>query len=256
MKAFSGLLWKDFNISKVWFFGWITIVFVIYLLAFGLGEYFNEPAVVLPFVVMLGFFHFAFIPVLIYSMLRVEGKTQLWLHSPHSGVKLLLSKMVIAFLYSSVSLLIVDGLGLLSLSWQKEVLPYLPWKEGIFFNLGVMSSSIYLGCWLIFYWTFYHFLGKFPQVKNFRWLLLVGIFIGYQFLSALMIKVKWFMDIYEGWTINVSRGFFLSGDPGNSNFEISSEAINIPIIPFISYFIVMVSVFYLSSWLLDRKVEV
>ncbi|MEL3973960.1 hypothetical protein AAEO50_16880 [Rossellomorea oryzaecorticis] len=259
MSAFRGLLWKDFKTSKIWFYGWIAIILFIYVLGLILGRVTGEPTVVVVFVIMLGIFHLAAMPVIIFSMLRVEGKTQLWLHSPQSGFKLIAPKLIIAFIYSTLSFLLVDILGVIGLSSLPDdanFFAYWPIKEGIIFNLGITAAAINFSIWVFFFWTFYHALGKFPAIKNIRWLFILGFIIIYQSITAMMMSFGWVQDLFDAWTIDVPAGFAFTVGQGNADAGFYSEIIPFPILPFAFEGLVMITLFITSCWLLDRKVEV
>jgi hypothetical protein len=258
MNAFRGLLWKDFQTSKIWFYGWLAIILFIYVLGLILGRVTGEETISVVFIFMLGFFHLAVMPVIVFSMLRVEGKTQLWLHSPQSGFTLIFPKLIIAFIYSTLSFLLVDVLGMMSLSMLPEgtFFSYWPVKEGVLFNLGISIFAFNFTIWTFFLWTFYHALTKFPSIKNVRWLFIVGVIIGYQSITALFMSFKWVQKLFESFTIDIPSGFIFTVGEGNTNFGFQSDVIPFPILPFAFEGLVMISLFIISCWLLDRKVEV
>ncbi|MCP3741188.1 hypothetical protein [Rossellomorea sp. BNER] len=256
MKSFQGLLWKDYFISRMWFFGWIGIITFLYAVGVGVSKYFEEPGVIFLFIVMLGFMQLAFLPIMLIAMLRLEGRTQLWLHTPLNCWKLLLSKTLLAFIYSIVAFLFVDLLGVLSLSLNMIDFPYLPWKESIWFNLVLISMAVHLGSWILFYWTFYHSLSKYPRLKNIRWILIVIIYFVYHFGSAILVKFQWINDILNAWTIKIPSGMFFEIGPEGNQFTVNDEYLNFPLLTLIIYIVLTLFLFALSSWLLERKVEV
>ncbi|MCA1056266.1 hypothetical protein LCM10_14795 [Rossellomorea aquimaris] len=258
MNAFKGLLKKDFKTSKVWFFGWIGIILLIYVLALIVAEVTGEGTIPVVFIFMLGACHVAVIPVIVVSMLRLEGKTQLWLHSPQSGMVLLFPKIIVAFLYSTLSFVLVDVLGMISLSRlpQGAFFSYWPVKEGILFNLGITVVALYFTVWTIFLWTFYHALAKFPSIKHIRWLLVAGIIIAYQSMTSLFMSFKWAQDLFSSFTIDIPAGILFSVGQGSAEFGFQSEMIPFPVLAFILEGLLMAGLFVVSCWLLDRKVEV
>ncbi|WGG44342.1 hypothetical protein [Rossellomorea sp. DA94] len=259
MHAFKGLLWKDFKTSSIWFYGWIAIVFLIFIIGLVIGNFVKEPGVSQIFLIMIGIFHVAFLPGIVCSMLRLEGKTQLWLHSPYSGLMLLLSKITIAFMYSTLSLLLVDGLGMLTMAMFQEdaLFPYWPIKEGILFNLGVTVVGIYFSGWTIFLWTLYHSLSKYPSIKNIRWIFIAGFIIVYQSVVAFLTSIEWVEKFFfETLTVKVSTGFFFSVGANEAKAGFDPEMIPFPVMPFLFEGMIMIIVFLISCRLLDRKVEV
>ncbi len=259
MTAFKGLLWKDFHTSKIWFIGWIGIIFLIYFIGLIIGNVVNEPSVVLIFLIMLGMFHLVVLPVIVTSMLRLEGKTQLWLHSPHNGFMLIIPKLLISLIYSIVSFLLVDILGMISLkmSPHNSLFEYWPFKEGIFFNLGVTTVSFYFSIWTLFLWALYHALSKFPSIKNIRWLVITGFIIVYQSVVAFFMNLKWVQNVFfESFTVSIPSGFFFTVGQSEASAGLHTEMIPLPVLPFLFEGLVMIIIFIISCWLLDRKVEV
>ncbi|WP_421380080.1 hypothetical protein ACOJQI_17015 [Bacillus salacetis] len=254
MKAFKGLLWKDYSISKLGFFGWLALLLFFYVIGVGLAGYYGYPELSVVIVFMEGLAHMIFMPLILLNMLMVEGRTQLWLHSIQPGWKLLLSKFLVAFSYSIVSFLFVDLLGVISLTWQEADILYLPWKESVFFNIAVTSSAVYFSCWVFFYWTVYYGLAKSPLLKKFRWFILVLILVLHQVISSLLVAIDWFREFMNLWTIKVRGSFFIEAGP--ENFSTGSEIIHLPVIPFILYAVLTVIIFLTASWILERKVEV
>jgi hypothetical protein len=258
MNAFKGLLWKDFHISRIWFYGWIAIILFIYALGLILVRVTGEPTIVIVFIIMLGTFHLAVMPVIVFSMLRMEGKTQLWLHSPQSGFKLIIPKLIIAIIYSTLSFLVVDILGAVSLVSLPEgtLFSYLPVKEGILFNLGITIAAFNFSIWIFFFWTFYHALGKFPAIKNIRWLFIIGFIVVYQSLTAILMSFDWVQRLFESWTIEIPAGLAFTAGQGDAAVRFNNDVIPFPVLPFAFEGIVMITLFIISCRLLDRKVEV
>ncbi|WP_064092465.1 hypothetical protein [Rossellomorea aquimaris] len=259
MNAFKGLLWKDYQTSKIWFVGWLAIIFLIYVIGIVIGNVVNNPSVVIFFLIMIGVFHIAVLPTIVVSMLKLEGNTQLWLHTPQNGFTLIISKIMIAFLYSTLSLFVVDGLGMISLALFPEngLFSYWPFKEGVSFNLVVTTVALYFSVWTIFFWTLYHALNKYPLIKNIRWMVIIGFIIVYQSIISFFMSLKWVQKLFfERFTINVNSGLFFTIGPGEAEFGMNAEIIPMPMLPFIFEGFVMITLFIISCWLLDRKVEV
>ncbi|WP_370296186.1 hypothetical protein [Rossellomorea marisflavi] len=256
MKAFRGLLWKDFHTSKVWFIGWLAIILVVYSLGFGAGEYFDEKGIPVGFAIMLGVFHFAFLPVIVYSMLRLEGKTQLWLHTPLSGFTLLSSKLLVALVYLIISLLLVDLLGFISFSRLPDI-GYWPVKEGVYFNIGVLLLGLNMSGWLIFFWTVYHSMGKFPAIKNIRWLILAGLWILYTSVTTFVTSLKPVENFVNNtWVVDLPASFFFTIGSGGEDSGFNIDIIPLPLLPFIWEGVMWLVLFIISCRLLDRRIEV
>lgn len=254
MKAFIGLLQKDYSISRFWFFGWLALLLFFYIVGVSFAAYYDIMEFSIMVVFLEGLSHLIFMPLILLSMLMVEGRTQLWLYTIQPGWKLLLSKLTVALSYSILSLLMVDLLGVISLSWQSAEILFVPWRESIFFNIAVTSSAIYFSCWVFFYWTVYYGLGKAPLLKKFRWFILVLIFVLYQIIASLALTMDWFREFTNLWTVKVKGHFFI--EVGPENFTTGSEFLHLPVIPFLLYAILAAVIFLAASWILERKVEV
>ncbi len=258
MSAFQGLLKKDFGISKFWFLLWIIFLAVFLIIPLAIEIYFHMPLTVIPVaVILLLGFHIFFLPAMLLSMLRLEGKTQLWLYNQQSSKALFLSKITVSLVYQLITQVFLTGVGLMIYQYYKNQIHI---KAADLFNgitvvnAGIALLGLYLSCWAMFYWTIYHSLGKFPGVKNWRWLVIVLLFIAYNMLSTFLARIEFLKEVVNKWNIPVfmnANGKFRQG-----GWEIYLKAVDLPVLEFVLYVIVALSLFLISCWLLDRKVEV
>jgi len=258
MLAFQGLLKKDFGISKFWFLLWLIFLAVFLLIPFSLEIYYHMPLTFLPVAVLLLIgFHAFFLPGMLFSMLRLEGKTQLWLYNPQNSKALFLSKIAVSSIYQLIAQVFLTGVGLIIYQFNKNQL-YIEaadlFKGITVFNVGLLLFGLYISCWAIFYWTVYHSLGKFPAVKNWRWLLILLLFFVFNTITALLAKIEFLKEIINKWKIPVLMS--ANGDFKHGGWQISLNAVDIPVVGLVIYVIVAFSLFLISCWLLDRKVEV
>jgi hypothetical protein len=114
--------------------------------------------------------------------------------------------------------------------------------------------GLYVSCWAIFYWTVYHSLGKFPAVKNWRWLVLLLLFFVFNTITTLLAKIEFLKEIVNKWKIPILMN--VNGDYKREGWEIHLNSTDIPVVGLVIYVIVAFSLFLISCWLLDRKVEV
>ncbi|WP_066316395.1 hypothetical protein [Bacillus sp. FJAT-29814] len=258
MSAFQGLLKKDFAISKSWFLFWLVFISLFLIVALALDHYILEPLTFLPVaVLLLLFFHAFFLPCMLLSMLRLEGKTQLWLYNPQSSKALLLSKVSVSFAYQVVTQLYLSAVGLTIYQFFKNQIHIEAsdlFAGTIIFNLGLLLFGVYVSCWAMFYWTIYHSLGKFPTIKSWRWLVLLLIFFLYNVIFTFLTRIPIFKEVINMWKIPVLAGTNFSHKQGS--WEIYLNATNIPVLGLLFYVILAVCLFLISCWLLDRKVEV
>ncbi|MEH7107305.1 hypothetical protein [Bacillus sp. JJ1764] len=258
MFAFQGLVKKDFAISKLWFIIWLIFISMFLFIPWALELYFDAPLVFLPIaVVILLLFHAFFLPGMLLSMLRLEGKTQLWLHNPQSSKVLFLSKLTVGFFYQLAAQVYLTAVGLAIYEFYKNQIHINAsdlFSGMLVFNAGLLLISVYVSCWAMFYWTVFHSLGKFPAIKSWRWLVLVVIFFLYNTISTLLGKIGVLKEIVNKWTIPVLAGTNFQHKQGS--WEIYLNAADIPVLGFLIYILLAFSLFLVSCWLLDRKVEV
>ena len=111
MNAFIGLVKKDMLISRFWYSTWLIFLSLLMVAGSVFANKLNEPDLVLPILVTLMPLHVFFMPIMMYSLLRTEGKTQLWLYNPQSSVKLLLAKCKAALIFQIISQVLVMSYG-------------------------------------------------------------------------------------------------------------------------------------------------
>ena len=257
MKPVIGLLKKEVLISRYWYITYLIIIF----LAIGGGSYFanrlDEPSLIIPGIVLFLPLHLFFMPIVVYYLLRMEGKTQLWLYNPQSSAKLLLAKLTIAFLFQLISQVILMGAGFLLIKYLlgQNVFEMIPKMNVFWVNIGLLATAFYMAIWTIFLWTVYHSLGRFPAWKNFRWLAVVLLIGGYNLIEMLFMKVKTLSNFIHIWTIDIHSIVEVGYETGKG-WEIINETMPVPILPFLIYPIILLILFLAAGRLLDKKVEV
>ena len=258
MSAFQGLLKKDFAMSKGWFLFWIIFISIFLLLPLALESYFKTPLSFLPVAVfLLLLFHAFFLPGMVLSMLRLEGKTQLWLFNPQSSKALLLSKLAVGLFYQVTAQVFLTAVGLVIYQFYKQQLHIESsdlFAGTIVFNAGLLLFSLYVSCWALFYWTVFHSLKKFPAIKNWRWLVLVLLFFLYNAICILLARLEFFKEMIYKWTIPVLAGLNFRYE--QDGWDIYLHAADIPVLGLLLYAVLAAGLFLISCWLLDRKVEV
>ena len=174
MSPFQGLIMKDYRISQGLFFTSLVVFLFFMVFGFGLSAYLKEPAGTLPIVVISALAITIFAPLMMLSILKIEGKSQLWLYSPRPSSILLLSKFTVIFSYQFVIQLLLTIYATISLFWfgkttYEQIGIELFIQAAAFINLVLILFGMYFTCWIIFYWTIYQTLNKNPKIKPFRW---------------------------------------------------------------------------------------
>lgn len=256
MRAFNGLLKKDFYISRFWFFTWLIMMMLIMAASVILANRIGDPTVSIGFIIMLMIFHLAFIPLMVFSSLRIEGKTQIWLYNPQSSKLLILSKMAVSIIYqllSQVILVIFTSVILHSMADRLNGIT-LTLMDLVLINLAVMLIGLYLTFWIIFYWSIYHSLGKYPAIRKIRWIAIILVLFVCNSFEMLLLKIKSFKNLLHEWTFPLPLNH--SFDYSQQGWSTQIELVDVAVVPIILYVIVAIILFLISSWLLDRKVEV
>ncbi|MBS4198269.1 hypothetical protein KHA93_01165 [Bacillus sp. FJAT-49732] len=261
MTAFWGLMKKDMLLMRFWYITWLIFSLICIVGGYFMQDYWNEPSIVVPIYIGLMSMHLFLMPIMILHVLNVEGKTQLWLYNPQSSKKLLLAKLSSAALLQFISqlLLVVYGLILMQFLLKKGLITtysdFLPFEQGAFFHIALFSTSLYMTNWIIFLWTIYHSLGKIPALKNFRWLVVLLIWIAFGFVEAQLVKLKVLQNNLFSFSANVNVAPSMEYAKGNG-WTIVYTDVPVPIVPIIMYIIFAIALFLIASRLLDKKVEV
>lgn len=247
MSAFKGLYKKEIKISNALFLTGLIIITLVMMISLGLKEYFGEPMIPVVFLLLIIILHVFYLPVLLFSSLKIEGQSQLWLHNPNSGSSLFLSKLAAGLTYYIVSLLVSILLAKLSfagLSLSKKYEGPYELVEGNLFIVGgwVTLISIYISVWLLFYWTLFHSLKRVPVLNKFRWLVILAAWILITTIGEFIGNIPAIEVLKGKGTMNLT--FF------------NAEMPNMNIASIIMYVLVTIGVFLVSVWLLERKVEV
>lgn len=254
MTAFKGLLKKDFHISKFGFFTWLVVMILIMIASVLISNRIGEPMVIIGMIIMLMVCHIAFVPVSLLNSLRLEGKTQIWLYSPQSSWFLILSKLTVSLLNQFLSLGLLVIYSLYMIRYIKLDAPNEMIHAILLANISIILFGLYFSCWILFYWSVYHSLGKYPSIKKFRWIAILLIFFSCNTIENLILKIKWIMNWISAWKLPLplDQSFHYAHREWNAKIEM----VDVAIIPIIIYAIIGIILFILSSWLLDRKVEV
>ncbi|MCR2822167.1 hypothetical protein [Lederbergia panacisoli] len=261
MTAFWGLMKKDMLLMRFWYITWLIFSLICIVGGYVMQDYWNEPSIVVPIYIMLMSMHLFVMPILILHVLNIEGKTQIWLYNPQNSKKLLFAKISAAALLQILSqlMLVVYGIVLMQFLFKTglitEFKDFLPIQQGFLFHIAIFSTSLYIVIWIIFLWTIYHSLGKFPALKNFRWLIVFLVWIAFGVLESLLVRLKVLQDTYFSLTANVNIGPSMEYAKGNG-WTITYTDVPVPIIPIIIYIIFSTILFLIASRLLDKKVEV
>ncbi|MCY7753725.1 hypothetical protein [Bacillus haynesii] len=255
MRSFSGLFKKDFLMARFWSLAWMLCMICAIIASFGFAHYTGESMALFGAFVTILLFHSLFCPLMMLAQLRLEGKTQLWLYNPNNSALLLLSKLASAAVYQLISHAILFIFGLI----VRSVL--LSSSAGLFsvsdlllVNIAVFLGSVIFSTWVMFLWTIYEALRKYPAIKKIRWIIPLLIYNAYGLIEALFIKSGLFKELQKFWSISLTAEFKFHYE--HSGWTVTFSQVDLPGILLVYYTALGVCLFYLSCKLLNRRVEV
>ncbi|WP_100333796.1 hypothetical protein [Bacillus alkalisoli] len=260
MSSFLGLMKKEWILQRNWLlYGLLSIIGVFIAsssIAFFMG---NENIAMAPVVIVLSFLIF-YSPLFLLISLNMEGKSNLWLHTPQSSFKLLSSKLVTAF-YMHIALTLVVGtiLFLINNSLQDSVgnvaSSNLLLMDIAIFVLVVIFISFYIGLYVVLYWTLNASLKSIKKIQKFRVPLMLVIIIGVNTLLSAFKNVPLYQKIMNFGVIKHTPDGMgnLQFDGGDTQVYLGGDFISLGGIFLILLFIT--SVLLVSSWLLEKVVE-
>ncbi|MFC5466960.1 hypothetical protein [Lederbergia graminis] len=257
MKPFIGLLKKEMLISRFWYCTWLVILLLGLTASTIIAFRIEEPTAIIPITTLFMPSHIFFMPVMIGALLRLEGKTQLWLYNPQSSMKLLLAKLTTAFIFQIISQLIVIAYTVLMTSFLST--------RGVEINISItaitltylamLAIALYFSIWVTFLWTLYHSLGRYPAWRNYRWLAVALTVISFNVFEALLIRFNIMKDHLFGWSTTMEAMISIRYDKG-VGWSMDTLEISVPILPILLYGVLAILLFFAATKLLDKKVEV
>ena len=126
------------------------------------------------------------------------------------------------------------------------------WLLGFYFLSVIIAGSIYLGIWLTFYWTLYQvmktYIGKWALVVIF------GLAAIFSWFGSWFSETATSKTFTEWGTVQLPTPLDISLSQQQFDLTVSTFPFQIGSVVFDA--IILVVVFLISCWLLDRKVEV
>jgi hypothetical protein len=259
MSKWNGLLRKEFHISKTGILVNIALVIAAHLIAYGFSLKYNDPLIMFIPAIVIVALHIFYLTVFMYLSLQTEAKhLHLWLHTSHSASSLLLAKLLtgmVGFLFSFsisgmfayIGLLKLRGIYLSEETWETMLVL----KSGLVAGISIALFSIYLAVWLVFYWTIYQVLKRF--MTRFRVLVIVITSLIITWLGKLFQKTVLYEKLTNWGFFNIT---FIKSIVVENKHVMVEHVREIPVGIFVYYTLIVIGIFTLSAWLIDRKVEV
>lgn len=257
--SWAGLLKKEFRL------GFPTIVgaFVLMMFFLGLGTYFNlkhqEPGILFSISIFVAAVHFFFLPgYMLVSLIKEHSRMHLWLHSLQTGRNLLLAKLINGVLAAAASMIIPTWICLAT--FESAVHPFIQLNDswnglmiGFLIIAHMIGFSLYVTLWGIFYWVIYRWIAVY--FGKISWLITILIIIGGSVLISAWSETALFDLLTEWGAIPINIDKYVTLLPGG-NISLGDMDSYVYAGSYVYYTVVAVIVFLVSSWLLDRKVEV
>lgn len=246
MAAWAALFRKDFRLTRTVFFVGLVINFLVLLLTLYVDMNTGDNLYMFIPLLAAALFHVLYLPIMLFISLRTEaGQLHLWLHNPQPAAALFLSKVLngmimmvvsLAVLYTMAAVLISSRFSLIETYWTDT------WMAGVLIFPHIIIISTTIGVWVILLWSLYHAL----KYRMGRWtgLALLGAVILTSWVSAIFNSSSLYKLLTQWRSLEVNFPTF-SIDP-------------IPVYAgeYLYHFMVNIGLFYLSCWIMDRKVEV
>lgn len=256
MNAWNGLIKKEFRLGRTAFLIDFLGKALIYLAAYLYSLKINQPLVLLSISMLIVIPHIFYLLGYMFYSLNAESKNlHLWLHNPQPGSRLLLSKLltgVSAFVASLFLNSLILWYSLLQSFNFNEIILNKVIKLGFFIITNIFGASIFLAMWFIFIWAVFVVLKK--QIGRLSWLAGLGLVIiptlimdKFEQTKIYELLTNWGKIKFSFFDININYYF-------PENVEISAP--NVAIGVYVFYAVITIGLFFLSSWLIDRKVEV
>ncbi len=254
--AFKGLMRKEWLITKNHFI--FLTCFKLFIWAVVLGGCLftrNHELLYIATSMIIGI-HVIYITMIVGSGLSLEEKSQMWLHNPRSTTMMLGSKLLTGILLQIISLFmafLLLGLTVFFLDSPGE--NFLTAGSILQMSIQLTFSGLELAIFYTFYWTVYHSMGKFVFLAKFK-VVLFTLFIIASVLLILFIEKQLLAGLHSILPFPVEMTKFMNVYIEEEGLGIRSGSENISLAGLLISSIKIIVLFFLSSWLLNKAVEV
>ncbi|GAF66709.1 hypothetical protein BTS2_3612 [Bacillus sp. TS-2] len=268
MNAWLHLVKKEFRLGLP-FLLTISIISIIFsILAVYLG-FKLENTLSLPTLVILSFLmvcHIFFLVFYVLNSLQRENSTlHLWLHSPFPSYVLLLAKITSGLLSLLISISIPAALSIVILTTNLSPISLDGFiaKESIWqviwLTLGaVLLVMIMITVFIMFCWIIYRYLKQFLPSFFSLFIMIVGIFLLLNLYSLFTDTA--FFDWLTGWgeitLAPIMVGMEFDFTQVGSDIDIRTVQPSLFIGDFLFDLLLIFCLFFITSWILDKKIEV
>ncbi|MGD6775745.1 hypothetical protein [Sutcliffiella horikoshii] len=256
--AFKGLMRKEWLLSKNTFI--LLICFKLFIWAVVLGGSVitkNHELLYIATSMIIGI-HVIYITMIVGSGLSLEEKSQMWLHNPRStsvilgskiftGILLQITSLCTAFLLLGITVVFFD---------PGETRLNLITAESIFqMSVLITVSGLELAMFYTFYWAIYHSMWRFNYIAKFK-VVFFTLFIIFSFLLILFIEKQLLGGLQSVLPVPIEMTKFMNVHIGEDGLWISSGREKISWVGLLFSILKITGIFFLTSWLLNKAVEV
>ncbi|MFD2615007.1 hypothetical protein [Paenibacillus gansuensis] len=244
MAAWTALFRKDFRLSRTLLLAGLVMNLLILVLALLMAGG-DKLYVFIPLLAAV-VFHIFYLPVLLFASLKSEARQlHIWLHHPLPAATLLLSKLLngivmavisLVVLYSMAGMLAVSRFSLLKEHWTDI------WMAGLLIFVHTIMISVWIGAWVILLWSLYHSLKH--RIGRWTWAALLAAVILPGSVGSLITSTSLYKLVTQWGNMEVNFPTF----PMDPIPTFAGE--------YLYYFVIIAGLVYVSSWIIDRKVEV
>lgn len=204
--------------------------------------------------------HFFFMAIYMLYSLAVERKRlHLWLHNPMHASGLLAAKIATGTIYMIISLLIV------SIAAYMGGLHFVEFSDGTWFKIGmiafvhVVMFAIDFSVYVILAYVVFLLLERYMPAFLSGTVVFIGWWLFAYLYFGLLAETRFYLAITEWWKIDLGVvSDFLNFDVNirSAVVNFQSEAVSIYVGNYVIELITILIIYFIASWLLDKKVEV
>lgn len=256
--AFKGLMRKEWLLSKNTFI--LLICFKLFIWAVVLGSSVftkNHEFLYIATSIIIGI-HVIYITMIVGSGLSLEEKSQMWLHNPRSTPQILGSKLLTGIWLQITSLCTAFLLlGITMILFEPGDITENLITAGSIFQMSVLItfSGLELAMLYTFYWAIYHSMGNFYYIAKFK-VILYTLFIMASILLILFVEKQLLAGLELVLPFPIEMTTFMNVHIGEDGLWISSGGEKISWGGLLFSTLKITGLFFLSSWLLNKVVEV
>ncbi|WP_221566675.1 hypothetical protein [Alkalihalobacillus sp. TS-13] len=201
---------------------------------------------------------------LLSSLQSERKKLHLWLHNPLPAYALLLAKVVAGLFSMIVTLMLTVGVFFTATHLSDDFSAYIPWsliyENAWIVGLHYFMFAIDLAVWFLFYWMIYLLLTRyiapfFSFVVTFIIVIVTSTIYGWFTNSLFYHKITRWGEIDGS---EMLKNFQIDAEISKESTEFATEigGMSVYMGEYVFGIAVALLLFFVASWMLDRKVEV